>query len=79
MNRDTARALWYRSIDPSCFTAARPAEKQQDTIAAANPGFEQPLDRWTSIFLAAVNSEAWRPRHVDRPSRVLGAALDRTY
>jgi hypothetical protein len=79
MNRDTAMARWHRRIDPACFTASRPAETRQETVPSLNPGFEQPLDRWTAIFLAAVNTEAWRPRHVDRPSRVLGAALDRTY
>jgi hypothetical protein len=79
MNRDTTMARWYRRIDSACFSTSRPAETHEDVVPSFNPGFERPLDRWTSIFTAAINADAWRPRHADRPSRILGAALDRTY
>jgi len=54
MTRDTAQAIWYRQLDPSCFSASDATDSTDAQSAATTP---------TSNSVPAAFANAWEPQH----------------
>jgi hypothetical protein len=54
MNRETAQAIWYRQLDPSCFSTSDSATRTPVPAAFANAwkprGKQRGLTRLRAIF-----------------------------
>jgi hypothetical protein len=64
MNRDTAVAIWYRRIDPRCFTSQDASTPDEDT----GPSVFQP---------SSVAPNTWQPIPDERKRWVLGLLAER--
>lgn len=74
MNRETARAIWFRKLDRNCFTSGdTAATEQSDMSAPARRG------RWFPRFTAASAAEEWRPLAEDRRRWAIEASGDSAY
>ena len=75
MTRDTAVAIWYRRLDPGCFTTRR-----QATDADGSPSMEASYDAQTEpeMTVHATNvSDHWASLNGERPGRPIEAIADR--
>lgn len=75
MTRDTAVAIWYRRLDPGCFTSRR-----QATDADGRPYMETSHDAWaeTDATVHASNvSDHWPSLADDRRGWSVEATADR--
>lgn len=63
MNRDTATAIWYRRIDPRCFTAETPSDSGAGTHS--------------SLDAAAPIPSHWLPIEDERARRFIGTIAER--
>ena len=64
MNRETAVAIWYRRIDPRCFTTPDPSTTDED------PG--QP-----TLQAATIVPNSWLPIPDERKRWILGSLAER--
>jgi len=71
MNRDTSTAIWYRQLDPGCFTAPHPSADADNRPAMESSSVARPAPEaatYTSASIAdhwptpPADGEAWPAR-----------------
>ena len=77
MNRDTAVAIWYRRIDPRCFTTQGSPAMDEDTGRPATPSHVGRPERRPALQPATVVPNSWLPIPDERKRWILGSLAER--
>ena len=74
MHRDTSLAMWYRRIDPTCYSVPAPSNGAQETARYTGSFWTGLLQRWLPGATAQSTPDDWRPLAHERRWSVEAAA-----
>jgi hypothetical protein len=76
MTRDTALAIWYRRLDPGCFTNPH-SSADADTRPAMEVSTGEPKAPETTVYASTAVSDHWPNLAGDRRGWSVEAVADR--
>jgi len=76
MTRDTAVAIWYRRLDPGCFTSPR-SSNDADGRPAMEASSDARTEPGATVYAAETISDHWPTLAGDRRGWSVEAAADR--